>query len=140
VKALLPFGQHKGYGLSLINEIYAAYIGGSLPTIRSRPEQAGDDEKTAPNFFFQVIHPDALNCNHFAKGRSQSDNVKAVIQDILGHGNEKSMLPGQIEHEAAVRSAKANGLLFTEAEIKELERIGAESGVKLDVASLKRAG
>ncbi len=31
----------------------------------------------------------------FAKGRSQAENVKAVIQDILGHGNEKCMLPGQ---------------------------------------------
>jgi L-2-hydroxycarboxylate dehydrogenase (NAD+) len=36
VKALLPFGQHKGYGLSLIDELMAAYIGGSLPTLRSR--------------------------------------------------------------------------------------------------------
>ena len=28
--------QHKGYGLSLIDELYAAYTGGSLPTIRNR--------------------------------------------------------------------------------------------------------
>ncbi|MFN7813199.1 MAG: Ldh family oxidoreductase, partial [Planctomycetia bacterium] len=34
--SLLPVGDHKGYGLSLINEIVAAFIGGSLPTIRSR--------------------------------------------------------------------------------------------------------
>src|SRR5687767_2868983 len=36
VKALLPFGGHKGYGLSLIDELYAALTGGSLPTLRSR--------------------------------------------------------------------------------------------------------
>ena len=34
--ALLPFGAHKGYGLSLIDEIVGAFIGGSLPTLRSR--------------------------------------------------------------------------------------------------------
>src|SRR5205085_2331886 len=34
VKALLPFGAHKGYGLSLIDELVAAFIGGSLPTLR----------------------------------------------------------------------------------------------------------
>src|SRR5256885_6659264 len=34
VKALMPFGQHKGYGLSLIDELYAAYIGGSVPPNR----------------------------------------------------------------------------------------------------------
>src|SRR4051794_2597867 len=39
VKALLPFGQHKGYGLALIDELYAAYTGGSLPTIRNRWDQ-----------------------------------------------------------------------------------------------------
>jgi ureidoglycolate dehydrogenase (NAD+) len=144
VKALLPFGQHKGYGLSLLNEIYAAYIGGSLPTIRSRPDQAPEGEKTAPNFFFQVIHPEAMSAGQFAKGRSQAENVKVVIQDILGHGNSppegKSMLPGQLEHEAAVRSAKADGLLFTEAEINELAKIAAEAGASLDVKSLKTTG
>ena len=31
IKSLFPFGQHKGYGLALIDELYAAYIGGSLP-------------------------------------------------------------------------------------------------------------
>src|SRR5580698_3590634 len=32
--ALLPFGAHKGYGLGLIDELTAAYIGGGLPQIR----------------------------------------------------------------------------------------------------------
>ena len=113
VAALFPFGAHKGYGLSLIDELYAALTGGSLPTLRSRPEQAPAGEKTTPSFFFQCIRADALDCGAFAGGRNQSANVKAVLADILGHGNEKCMLPGQIEHEAALRSQKAGGLLFT---------------------------
>ena len=36
VAALLPFGGHKGYGMSLLNEIIGGLIGGSLPTIRGR--------------------------------------------------------------------------------------------------------
>ena len=35
-KYLIPFGAHKGYGLALMNEIIGAFIGGSLPPIRSR--------------------------------------------------------------------------------------------------------
>ena len=139
VVALLPFGQHKGYGLSLINELVAGLIGGSLPTIRSRPELAQPGEKTAPNFFFQVIHPDAVNCGAFAKGRNQQSNLKAVIEDILGHGNEKCMLPGQIEHNAAVRSQKNNGLVFTEAEIAEFKHLAQEAGVSFDGTGLKEA-
>jgi ureidoglycolate dehydrogenase (NAD+) len=137
VSALLPFGAHKGYGLSLIDELYAAYIGGSLPTIRSRPEIAPQGEKTTPSFFFQVIHPEALNTASFPLGRNQSSNVKAVVKDILSHGNEKCMLPGQIEHEAALKSQKASGLVFTEAEIAEFAKIAAEVGVPLDPKSLK---
>jgi hypothetical protein len=46
-----------------------------------------------------------MNAGDFAKGRSQSDNVKAVIEDILGHGNENCMLPGQLEAQAAAKTA-----------------------------------
>lgn len=124
-KYLLPFGAHKGYGMSLMNEIVGALIGGSLPTIRNRWDQQPDEKHTC-TFFFQVWHPDAMNAGAFAKGRTQTENVKAVIQDILGHGNEGCMLPGQLEAEAAARSAKNGGLLFTEAEINAFNEIAVE--------------
>ena len=122
---LLPFGAHKGYGLSLMNEIIGAFIGGSLPTIRNRWDQVGDDKGTCA-FFFQVWHPDAMNAGAFAKGRNQIENVKAVLGDILGHGNENCMLPGQLEAQAAARSAKNGGLLFSEAEVTAFNEIAAE--------------
>jgi ureidoglycolate dehydrogenase (NAD+) len=139
VSALLPFGAHKGYGLSLINELMAALIGGSLPTLRSRPDQAGEGEKTTPAFFFQAIHPEALSVGPFAGGRTQASNVEAVIRDVLGHGNERCMLPGQIEHEAAERSRRNGGLVFTQAEIDEFKHVAAEAGVAFDGAGLRSA-
>ena len=122
---LIPFGAHKGYGLSLINEIVAALIGGSLPTIRNRWDQVGDDKGTCC-FFFQVWHPDAMNAGAFARSRTQAENVQAVIQDILGHGNEGCILPGQLEAEAAARTARNGGLLFSPAEIDAFNEIAAE--------------
>ncbi len=126
VMALMPFGAHKGYALSLINEIVAAFIGGSLPTVRSR--WGDDDEKHTPCFYFQVIHPDALDAGAFAQGRDRSANVKAVISDILGHGNEHCLLPGQIEAGAAARSDRNNGLLFSAAEIAAFAEVARECG------------
>src|SRR3954467_15416881 len=123
-KYLMPFGGHKGYGLSLMNEIIGAFIGGSLPTIRNRWDKVGDDKGTCA-FFFQVWKPEAMNAGAFAKGRNQTENVKAVIQDILGHGNEGCMLPGQLEAQAAARCAKNGGLLFSEAEINAFNEIAA---------------
>lgn len=126
VNALMPFGAHKGYGLSLINEVVGAFIGGSLPTLRSRAIPVG--EKRSPNFYFQVIHPDAINGGAFAQERDQVSNIKAVIEDILGHGNENCLLPGQLEAKWAERVDKAGGLLFTEAEIETFNTIAAECG------------
>jgi L-2-hydroxycarboxylate dehydrogenase (NAD+) len=127
VAALLPFGAHKGYGLSLINELMAALVGGSLPTVRGRAIPAG--EKNTPVFYFQVIHPEALAGAGFAAGRTQKENLKAVIADILGHGNDGAMLPGQLEAEARRRSDAAGGLLFTPAEVAEFNELGADLGL-----------
>jgi ureidoglycolate dehydrogenase (NAD+) len=140
VKALVPFGAHKGYGLALIDEILAAYTGGSLPTLRCRFNQGPADEKRTPSFYFQVMRPDAIDCGAFAKGRAQAANVKAVLDDILGHGNTPGvMLPGELEHKAAQRSEKAGGLVFTDAEVAELGKLAKEGRVKFDPAGLKQA-
>lgn len=128
VAALLPFGAHKGYGLSLIDELVGAFIGGSIPTIRGR--HSGDDDKHTSSFFFQCIKPEAMNAGAFAKGRNQAANVKVVIADILGHGNEKCMLPGQPEARAAALSVKHGGLLFTKAELEAFNEIARDCGAK----------
>ncbi len=127
VAALLPFGAHKGYGLSLMNELFGAVVGGSLPTLRSR-EGMEPGEKNSTSFYFQVIHPEAIESANFAKGRSLAENLTAVIQDILGHGNESCMLPGQPEAMGAERSLKAGGLLYSAAEIAEFAHIAEETG------------
>jgi LDH2 family malate/lactate/ureidoglycolate dehydrogenase len=137
VKWLLPFGQHKGYGLSLIDELVAAYIGGSLPTLRSRWGTGPKDEKHTPSFFFQCIRPEALDCGDYAQGRTQEQNVKAVIDDILGHGNTGAILPGQIEANAAALSARHGGLLFTDAEIDAFAGIAKEAAFSFDPAALR---
>lgn len=135
--SLLPFGAHKGYGMALINELVGGYIGGSLPTLRSRWETDGDDKHTCA-FFFQVIHPEAISGGAFAKGATQFANVQRVIDDVLGHGNEKSMLPGQLEAEWAKKTATAGGLLFSKAEIEAFNELASEAGLPLwDISTLK---
>jgi L-2-hydroxycarboxylate dehydrogenase (NAD+) len=108
----------------------AGFIGGSLPTIRNRWDQAAGDRGTCC-FYFQVIHPDAINGGAFAKGRNQQQNVAAVIADVLGHGNEKSMLPGQLEADWAKKTAAAGGLLFSKAEVDAFNELATEAGQPL---------
>lgn len=129
VVAIQPFGRHKGYGLGLLNELYAAAIGGSLPTLRGREDAAkGTGEKTTGAFYFQVVHPEAISGNDFSNGRNQEENIATVLKDIFSHGNENCMLPGTIEANAAKLSEKAGGLLFTEAEIQGFVELAHEIG------------
>ncbi len=140
VVALIPFGGHKGYGLSLIDELYAAYIGGSLPTIRNRWDQvkSRSGEKGTCAFFFQCIRPDAISSGDFAAGRDMAKNVKAVIDDIRGHGNDNVLLPGEPEARAARLSQQHGGLLFTSAEIDAFAEVAREAGVTFDRSKLKQ--
>jgi L-2-hydroxycarboxylate dehydrogenase (NAD+) len=47
------------------------------------------------------------------------------------------MLPGQPEAENAKHTAKAGGLLFTEVEVEEMNKLADECGVsRFDLASL----
>jgi LDH2 family malate/lactate/ureidoglycolate dehydrogenase len=140
VAALVPFGGrvagHKGYSLGLIDELFAAYIGGSLPTLRGRP--GASPTKHTASFFFQAIHPDAIASNDFATAAARDANVKSVVADILGHGNDAAMLPGQLEAKAADECARAGGLLFSRAEVIELAQVLREAGLDdLRVDSLR---
>jgi L-2-hydroxycarboxylate dehydrogenase (NAD+) len=130
---LLPFGAHKGYGLSLLIELMGAMIGSSLPTHRGggiHPQFAGKPiatgEKKSSAFYFQVIHPDALSSGLFAQGRTQRENLKAVMKDLFSHGNESCLLPGEPEANNAKQSDKAGGLLFSDAEVEALNEIAVE--------------
>ena len=138
VAALLPFGAHKGYGMALIDEILTAYIGSSIPTIRCRPTQGEANDKHTPAFYFQCMRPDAIGSGNYAMGRTQVQNVKAVLADVLGHGNEKCLLPGQLEANAAKVSQQHNGLLFTKAEIDAFAGIAKEANAAFDAGALKQ--
>jgi len=139
VVALVPFGAHKGYGLALIDELYAAFTGGSTPTIRNRWDQSPPEgEKQTCTFFFQCQKADAFSCGNFAQGRSQAENVKAVLADVLGHGNDGCMLPGTIEANSAKLCEEQGGLLFSDAEMAELAGLAKTHGVEFDPSSYKQ--
>ena len=64
------------------------------------------------------------------RGAIKRTNMKAVLQDILGHGNEDCLLPGQLEARWAERVDQAGGLLFSSAEIEAFNEIAEECGME----------
>jgi LDH2 family malate/lactate/ureidoglycolate dehydrogenase len=134
VAALLPFGAHKGYGLGLVNEIVAAYIGGAIPSIRGRFPTRG---KNSTCFQFMVIHPESMESGDYANGQDRDANVKAVIENILCKGNESCLLPGQLEARIKALCEHAGGLLFTEAEMRAFEGIARRLGMEWSIDGFK---
>ena len=66
--------------------------------------------------------------------------MKAVIEDVLGHGNENVFLPGQDFAGAAKKCAAAEGLLFSAAEIGEFNDLAREVGAdEWDLSALVKA-
>jgi hypothetical protein len=117
--SLLPFGTHKGHGLMLINELVAAFIGGSLPTLRRKPASAG--EKSSATFYFQVIHPEAMDAGLFVGGRAQKDNIKALMW--RGGCIIRSRFPGNIR-DAFEKNPELSNLLmddFFDAAVREAQ-------------------
>lgn len=106
---VVSFGEHKGYGLGLVNELFAGYIGCGTPT------QRGKTSDGTSCFYFQVIDPKMLS-------NSEDNNVSEIIKDILD-GNGTAILPGQIEYENRLKFEKDGKLQFSDDEIKKIREL-----------------
>jgi L-2-hydroxycarboxylate dehydrogenase (NAD+) len=84
------------------------------------------------------MHPArCARCPGFRPKPLAAGNVKAVIKDILGHGNENCTLPGEPEAKAAALSEKFGGLLFTKAEVDAFAEIAKEAHARFEISDLK---
>jgi len=126
VAGLLPFGAHKGYGLGLLNEVFAAMIGAYLPKLRGRPSPSG--QKNTCCFHFMAIHPEAISSGSFEGARTMDQNLRAVLENILT-GNDNTRIPGASAAKWRERSRSAGGLLFTPSELNALNDLAKQAGV-----------
>tara|TARA_Y100000589_G_C27120713_1_gene616321 strand:- start:232 stop:1299 length:1068 start_codon:yes stop_codon:yes gene_type:complete len=128
VNALLPFGEHKGYGLGLLSEIYAGYIGGYKPKIRGRFNKQNPSQCQTPTFLFKAIHPDALSVMN-NQNRSIGNNIRDIVEDIL-EDNENSILPGELEYKAFKNFEKRGGLEINKTEYEEYNNLAEKFNIK----------
>ena len=126
--ALRPFGGHKGFGLGMLDELFASVIGGWLPTLRGR--FAADNVKRSACAFFMAIHPGALSSGDYEGGGDIESNMARVLQDVMGHGNEEAgaIYPGQIEAMWFRMNRMNGGLLLTRSEVDALGAVAGQCG------------
>ncbi len=122
---MLPFAEHKGYGLAVMVELMTAVLGmsGMMSGVHSWNTKPGRDADTGHTFI--VINPKFMGGEEAFRER-----VDAMIDELKRcptmDGVSEILYPGELEWR---REAKAlrDGLDLPEATLKELER--AESMV-----------
>ena len=123
---MLPFAEHKGYGLAVMVEMMTAVLGmsGMMSGVNSWNMQPGRDADTGHAFI--VVNPEFLGGRDAFKTR-----VDAMIDELkrcpVADGAKEILYPGELEwrREAA---ALRDGIELPEASEKELAR--AEEMVK----------
>ena len=123
---MLPFAEHKGYGLAVMVEMMTAALGmsGMMSGVHSWNTQPGRDADTGHSFI--VVNPDFFGGKDAFKAR-----VDAMIDELKRcptvEGAKEILYPGELEwrREAA---ALRDGIDLPEASEKELAR--AEEMVK----------
>jgi LDH2 family malate/lactate/ureidoglycolate dehydrogenase len=115
--AILPFGGHKGYGLSMV----AAVLGGILPAIGSTQLERGGGT------FLLVLDPDAFR--PFAEFAAATDGLFGMVKQVpTAPGFAEILVPGEPEQRSRAKRL-AEGIPVPEETWRRLEATASELGV-----------
>ncbi len=120
---LLPIGDYKGYGLSLVTDIFTGVLTGSL-----FGAQVFQDDRN-----YDVAHTMiAISIDAFMPRQRFAERLEALIADVLSappiDPSRPVQLPGQAEQERARRRLE-RGIPVDGATVRGLRRLAAELGV-----------
>jgi len=129
--ALIPFGDYKGYGISLVVEILSGVLTGAgilneVTSWRREPEQ---ESRTGHSFL-------AINVEAFMplqEFRKRMDRmIDAMHETPLAPGAKRIYVAGEIEAENTQRS-RSEGILLSKVTFSDLESLADRLGVKSPV-------
>ena len=133
--ALVPFGGHKGYGLSIMVEVLAGLLSGAamlgdIHAWNRDPEHGGN-----VGHMIVAIDPKTISPEVDLTAR-----VEQMIEQLAAArrapGVERILYPGQLEHEREA-AAEKNGLTLPRATLDALRAVEARTGVSLNAEEMK---
>ena len=126
--ALLPMGEHKGYGLGLLVEMLTGCLAGSF-IAQEVPEYRPGPEPLGQSFFGLAINPAAFG--PYERFSSRVADLSAYAHAVApAEGFDEVMLPGDPEEkEAAQRRALGIPIMESEWEVvrSSLEQCGLDA-------------
>lgn len=125
---IVPIGEHKGFGLTLLIEILAGLLGGSPYFGVAREEVGEHTKKIGIGHFFMAIDP-----ARFMPLASFKRTVAEVVRRTKGSpvmaGVDEIYMPGEIEERRRRQSVKT-GIPLAASTVEMLRELGRECGAR----------
>jgi LDH2 family malate/lactate/ureidoglycolate dehydrogenase len=125
--AILPFGGHKGYGISFLVDVLSGVMTGATFAPHVGPLYDNPEGTQNLGHGFSAILIDAL-----MPFQEFSDRMDQLIREVRNApravGVERIFLPGEIEFETEAQNKK-EGIPLSEPTVKELKGLGKRLGV-----------
>ena len=131
--SVLPFGQHKGYGIALMVDMFCGILSGAA--FSNNVGQLWCNRETIQDIglYFQAVDPAA------SVGREPfAERIDSLIDDLKASkpapGSPEVLVPGEIEF----RNEEANrkrGLLVGPGVLKDLDSLRREYGISINPAA-----
>lgn len=127
---LLPFGGHKGFGLSMMIEILGGVLSGIAPS--ALPAYRGGNGTL-------LIALNIASFSPLERYRDQVEDLCAAIKGSpLAEGTDEVLLPGEPERRAHARRSE-QGISLADQTWHEIAELAADLGVELDNDQTDRA-
>lgn len=128
--ALVAFGGHKGYGLSIMVESLAGLLSGAAMLSDIHAWNQNPDQSGNVGHFIIALDPGKLN-----PGIDLPSRAEAMIEELASAkrapGVERILYPGQLEHERE-DAAKRNGIDLPQATLDALEKVAVRTRLPFD--------
>lgn len=129
--SLVPIGEHKGYGMALVNDILSGILGNSTGGIDVQSlYNLNTDKKFGAGHFFLAIKIDNFVPIDRFKHRIDK-RIKEIKNSSKKEGVKQIYLPGEIEFKNKEINLR-NGIPLAEEVIEDLRKTAEELGINID--------
>lgn len=132
--ALVAFGGHKGFGLSIMVETMAGLLSGGAMLSDIHAWNKNPDQSGNVGHLIIAMDPKKLNPNIDMPSRTE-----AMIEELAAArkapGVERILYPGQLEHEREA-IAREQGVNLPQATLDAMQKVAAHVGIPFEIENL----
>lgn len=132
--ALVAFGGHKGYGLSIMVEAMAGLLSGGAMLSDIHAWNKNPDQSGNVGHLIIALNPRILNPDIDMARRTEA-MIEALASAKRAPGVDRILFPGQLEHEREVL-AKKEGLNLPSSTLDALQMVADRTGVPLELEKI----